>query len=360
MNEELTLRLFYDKSNVVRPGQRSAIRWGVLNPPGQPTIRSLEISLSCGCSVVLEEGSSCYLPDGKLIRSGICEIIGHNLLVRKKTNSLSVDIKVEATMDGEIRLAMVSQHPFSFPLNLPNTGSIEVESDQPAIIKGLDSTCGKIRVQARGGGIIEFCQPVTPVMSGKHLNPDGTDTSFDTIEISLIHRAASSCDSKSPDLENFDNCWPGKRELRLEFVDQKGRPRHGKSQVGWYYALRVEAQESGFLTLLTGDRSGKHYLLAPHANLDPDAFRLTPGAVRLFPGDLLRMPLPGKTEPSLCFMDHGLDLVLALLTPEPLVRTPASFNLNACYPVAEVGRLLRAATAVAGKASVALARIEVE
>lgn len=121
---------------------------------------------------------------------------------------------------------------------------------------------------------------------------------------------------------------PARRSLRkLHFVDGRGQISESRVREESEYRLQVSSYSSGHLTLLARGTGGSFMICAPttHAPAAP----LRAQQDYYFPGALLPLPLPELDLDMLYFAALGVESVLAVVTPLPLIPQPTPlFDLS--------------------------------
>ena len=212
MVEELPLQLFYDMSKDVVPGSGSSICWLLRVPPAQQSINSVEISLACGDQRALQ-AEPCFLIPGSIIQPGVWKLFSHHLRVEAGTARLGFEIVLNFGLEGGGGGTLNSSHPLFFNFGGSN------EKDRKLVIDGASNIIVKVHELSPNMSFVGPGNVIVDASSDKSANQadakhvsTGFDPEAPLLEIPLTPARRTVPHAQAPDLENFDNCGPGKRD----------------------------------------------------------------------------------------------------------------------------------------------------
>jgi hypothetical protein len=318
MTLQLPVRLFLDNRNAARLGEQNCFNWWLYNV-GQDVIGSVRLELfqsTANAAIVLspyERTNIQFKPGGQLKCSTAFTV--------NQAGQQTLGVRLVLTMEsGRVLELETEQEPdFKFTaLNADTPRVIEVAGDALVRSPPPSGTIVKIMGEALLNWRAEQAEDTPSGMAMRHAEqPDESHLN----ELKLVERQP---DGLIPvDFAKFAKYWreSQRRSLRrLRFVDGRGQVLDSRVKEESEYRVQVSSYSSGHLTLLACGTSGMFMICAPttHAPTAP----LRSQQDYYFPGALLPLPLPGLDLDMLNFAAPGLESVLALVTPHPLISQP--------------------------------------
>jgi hypothetical protein len=337
----MQVRLFLSVSGEPKPACQCVLAWHVVNDEAADELSDFEINLFAGHPEARVENLE-YNPARLQRRIGPGERAPLSSSVTPRVEGdYSFDIMLSGRdRSGRVfRFHSVNSWLFSAVRDTQVKMTIEVdEGSGVANARKFASGAGVSEVTIRGkrGSIIDGSSS-----ADLHLNAQASESTDQGTRVRLLSgegeveiplREYAADEGLNPlDLELFSAAWPkGRGGVRVRFVDADGRPRQGTCKLKETYRLQVEAETPGYLTLISQGSSGKYYGIVPNTISGAEAARVRTGVIIHYPGELLPLPTPslGHTDCIRFNPPAGVERVLAVLTPEPLVIEPWPINLE--------------------------------
>jgi hypothetical protein len=334
MQADIPICLFFDTSQVVKPNEPGAFRWGIMNPPGNEVITDLVLRLDVrGAGQFLAQDMSIaprhIVSDPEEEVTLICaQAI---TIMTERAAAFPAAIHISGIIAGDRRFELVSEHDLIFRFADGNNGtSLTINTGAAGVlvsgtlagyknvkivsdgIVNVRKASGNEHVDLKGEGVvIGDVVGNDGTVEGGHLGAIRRDK---MVAVALMHMPNKGIFPLNFDL--FAQDWRNNRSLLLEFVNEQQKT-ITSARVDDDFVLHIKNKFAGHLLVYVMSTSGDCTQMAPHkinrlASLKAGDHHL--------PGDLLALPAPelGADVERIYFNDPGIERVLAFCVPEPL------------------------------------------
>lgn len=323
------IQLFLDTRITTPTGQQGYLDWWLYNGSSE-TIGAVQLDLrqSSPNSNIdarpLEQENLALQPGGWRKCSTACTVHAAG------RQSLGVRLRLTMGTGNVVEHATAQEVAFTFPETSAGT-NLKIRVEGSGLVSG-PLPAGTSELTVGGDALLRF--PLVEEPSQARPTAVHHSEHPDRAHLIELRLEPTVMDGISPiNFEKFSAHWKrnGRPFMReLAFVDERGLALAGHAKVRDLYQARLQSWVKGHLTVIARGTSGKYMLCAPNAHSHTS--ELHANQPLSMPGELLPLPLPGLDLPCLVFADAGVEQLLALVTPMPLLSAVPLFDLSGPKP----------------------------